>query len=288
MRIDTRLCRTMVLTLAVLAALPAIANAQTAAEWMSRAMAAQAERLAGVENVTIVQDMMGMEMTMYMEKRDADGTPILIPVSVTVLGLTNPIPQDMAQADWSNPFQQEWVDRTRLVGKEELDGHAVRVFVVDDFSGLELPGLPQGAEGAMDFRPTSFRYSLDEEELVVRKVEMEGESLQADGSRSLVQLTMFMEDYREVDGYLHPFVTRTITEGVLEAADIDQEELQAQLEEMRAQLANIPEAQRAMVEGMLKPQIEQLEEILGSEGGMEMTITVKEVKVNAGPPGGDS
>jgi hypothetical protein len=278
----------MVLTLAVLAALPAIANAQTAAEWMSRAMAAQAGRLAGVENVTIVQDMMGMEMIMYMEKRDADGTPILIPISVTMGGMTNPIPQDMAQADWANPFQQEWVDRTRLVGRAELDGHAVRVFVVDDFSGLELPRLPQGGEGAMDFRPTSFRYSLDEEELVVRKVEMEGESLQADGSRSLVQLTMFMEDYREVDGYLHPFVTRTITEGVLEAANIDQEELQAQLEEMRAQLANMPEAQRAMLEGMLKPQIEQLEEMLGSEGGMEMTITVKEIKVNAGPPGGDN
>jgi hypothetical protein len=50
----------------------------------------------------------------------------------------------------------------------------------------------------------------------------------------------------------------------------------------------MPEAQRAMLEGMLKPQIEQLEEMLGSEGGMEMTITVKEIKVNAGPPGGDN
>jgi hypothetical protein len=286
MRIDLRIGRAAVLALVVLAALPVVANAQNAAEWMSRAMAAQAERLAGVENVTIVQDMMGMEMTMYMEKRDADGTPILIPVSVTMAGMTNPIPQDMAQADWSNPFQQEWVDRTRLVGTEQLDGHTVRVFAIDDFSGLELPGVPQGAEGAKDFRPTSFRYSLDEKELVMRKVEMEGEALQEDGSRSPVRLTMFMEDYREVDGYLHPFVTRTTTEGVLEAADIDREELQAQLEGMRAQLDNMPEAQRAMVEGMLKPQIEQLEGMLGGGGAMEMTITVKNLEVNAGPPGG--
>jgi len=286
MKIDMRFFRTMVLALAVLAALPALANAQDAADLMRRAVAAQAERLAGVENVTIVQDMMGMEMTTYMEKRDAGGTPVLIPVSVSMGGMTNPIPQDMAQADWSNPFQEEWVERTRLVGTERLEGHTVRVFVIDDFSGLEVPGLPGGAEEAQDFRPTSFRYSLDETELVVRKIEMAGEALLEDGSRSPVQITMFMEDYREVDGYLHPFVTRTITEGVLEATDIDREELQAQLEEMRAQLANMPEAQRAMVEGMMNAQIERLQGRLGEEGGMEMTITVKEIKVNAGPPGG--
>jgi hypothetical protein len=38
-----------------------------------------------------------------------------------------------------------------------------------------------------------------------------------------------------------------------------------------------------MVEGMLNAQIERLESMLGSEdGNMEMTITVKEIQVNAG------
>ena len=59
MRIDRRVGRSVALALAVLAAFPVVANAQNAAEWMNQAMAAQAERLAGVENVTIVQDMMG-------------------------------------------------------------------------------------------------------------------------------------------------------------------------------------------------------------------------------------
>jgi hypothetical protein len=279
--------RTMVLALAVFAALPALAHAQDAADFMRRAVAAQAERLARVDNVTIVQDMMGVESTMYMEKRDIGGTPVLVPVSVSMGGMTNPIPQDMAQAAWSNPFQEEWVERTRLVGTEQLEGHTVRVFVIDDFSGLELPGLPGGTEEAQDFRPKSLQYSLDEDGLFARKIQMEGEALQEDGSRSPVQITMFMEDYREVDGYLHPFVTRTISEGVLEAAGVDQEELQAQLDEMKAQLANLPEAQRAMVEGMMNAQIKRMEGELGAEGGgMEMTITVKELKVNAGPPGG--
>lgn len=278
--------RTKVFSLALLAALPSLANAQDAAGIMKRALSAQVERLASVDNLTVVQDMMGMEMTMYMEKKDAGGIPVLIPVSVSVGGMTNPIPQDMAQADWSNPFQEAWVERTRLVGTEQVDGRQVRVFLIDDFSGLELPGLPGGGEGVADFRPNSFRYFLDEEALVVRKVEMEGEALQKDGTRSPVQMTMFMEDYREVEGYLHPFSTRVMTQGVMEAADIDRDELQAQLQEIRAQMASMPEAQRAMMEGMVSAQIKQLEGMLGGGGAIEMTMTVKEIKVNAGRPGG--
>ena len=162
----------------------------------------------------------------------------------------------------------------------------MHVFVMDDFSGLEVPGLPGGAEQAQDFRPTSFRYSLDEDELFVRRIEMEGEALQEDGSRSPVHMTMFLEDYREVDGYQHPFVTRTLIEGAMEAADVDRAELQAQLEEMRARLADMPEAQRAMMEGMMNGLNERLQGMLGEGDSMEMTITVKEIKVNAGPPGG--
>ena len=266
---------------------PAVSQAQDASGLMRRAVEAQAERLTGVENVTIVQDMMGMEMTMYMEKRDAGGTPVLMPVSVSMMGRTNVIPQDMAQTDWSNPFQEEWIERTRLVGEEQLDGHAVQVFAIEDFSGLEMPGMPGGEDGAGEFQPEFVRFFLDADGLFMRKVEMEGETVQADGSRSGVQMTMFLEDYREVDGYSHPFVTRVITEGMLEAADVDRDELRAQLDEMRAQLDNIPQAQRAMMEGMIGGQIEQMEAMLGGEGGMEMTMSVKDIRVNAGPPGGN-
>ena len=129
MRTNPLFFRTMVV-LGALAALPHAGSGQDAADLMRRAIAAQGERLAAIENVTIVQDMMGMEMTMYMEKRDADGIPVLMPVSVTMGGMTNVIPQDMAEADWSNPFQEEWVERTRLVGTEQLDGHTVQVFRV--------------------------------------------------------------------------------------------------------------------------------------------------------------
>jgi len=230
--------------------------------------------------VTIVQEVMGADMTLVMEKRVEGGTPYLFPVSVEVGGMT--MPAGEGQADWSNPFNEEWIERTRLVGMDEVDGHSVYVFVMEDFSELQLPGMPTADQGSEDFQPKSFEYSLDEDGLFPRKIVMEGEATKDDGSLAPVKMTMIMEDYREVDGYLHPFVTRSIMEGMVEAADMDRDEIRAQIAEMRAQLENIPEAQRPMVEGMINAQIERLESMLGSEGGMEMTITVKELRVNSG------
>lgn len=281
--------RTKMLTtvaFAFLAMLPAAAHGQSAGEIMRRAMDAQAARLAAVNDVTITQEVMGMAVGMYMEKRIIDGTPVLVPVSMIMGGRVTAVPQDETAVDWSNPFQQTWVERARLEGTDQVDGHSVRVLVMDDFTGLDMPGMP-GEMGSADFRLRSMRLSLDDDHLI-RKVEMDAQSVREDGSATPVEITMFMQDYREVDGYLHPFQTRTITKGVLGAVDVDQEELRAQLEEMKKQLASMPEAQRAMMERMMGPQMESLQAMLSSdEGEMEMSITVTDLKVNAGPPRGE-
>jgi hypothetical protein len=264
------------------AVLPGLIQGQSAADIMRRGLDAQIDRLAGVENVRIVQDMMGMETSVYMEKRELDGVPILVPVSLSMAGMTNTIPQDMAQSDWSNPFQEEWIERAKLDGEETLDGHRTYILAIDDFTGLELPGMP-GADQGAEISPKSMRFWMDRDDYVTRKVEMDMVSQGEDGTPRDVHMELFMEDYREVDGYMHPFTTRMLSRGMMEAADLDPAEVEAQLAQVKAQLDQIPEAQRAMVEGMLNAQIERLESMLGSEdGNMEMTITVKEIQVNAG------
>jgi hypothetical protein len=275
---------TPVWALLVLVALPLQAGAQNARDLMQAAWESQIERLAGVENVTIVQEVMGMETTLRMEKRDMDGTPVLYPVSVSMGGMNTPIPQDMPQGDWARPFQEEWIERARLEGEETIDGHRTYVLAIDDFSGLEMPGVPGAGQGGPEITPVSVRMWLDPDGYLTRKVVMDMEARQEDGTTSDVHMEMFMEDYREVEGYVHPFLTRTVTEGLMESADVDQEELRAQLAEMRAQLESMPEAQRRMMEGILNSQIEQMEGMLGGEGGMEFTITVKELRVNSGGP----
>jgi len=285
-REDRRRTPIILLLLAGFFALPAGLQAQSAAEIMQRAVEAQAERLSGIENITLVQEVMGMETSMYMEKRDMGGTSVLYPVSVTMGGMTQPVPQDMSQADWASPFQEAWVERARLVGEEELDGRQVQVLVIDDFSGLEMPSVPSSSQQGADLRPVSIRFWMDTDQYLTRKVFTELEGTDPEGNPTSVQMEMFLEDYRDVDGYVHPFVTRTVMQGMMEAADLDRDEVRAQLEEMRAQLESMPQAQRAMVEGMMGAQIERLEGMLEGEGGMEMTITVKEIKVNSGPSGG--
>ena len=53
----------------------------------------------------------------------------------------------MAQSDWSNPFQEEWIERAKLDGEETLDGHRTYILAIDDFTGLELPGMPGAGQG---------------------------------------------------------------------------------------------------------------------------------------------
>jgi len=272
--------------LTAVATLPSPASAQSAADLMRGAMDAQAARLAGVDDVTLTQDIMGMSVGVYMEKRTVGGTPVLVPVSTIMAGQVRPIPQDDMAADWANPFQQAWVERVRLEGADQVDGRPVRVLVMDDFTGLELPRMPGQTGRDADFRPKSMRFSLDDDYLI-RKVEMDAEAVQDDGTTAPLHLIVYLEDYRDVDGYVHPFRTRTITEGMLGAANVDQEELRAQLEAMRRQIASTPEAQRGMMERMMGPQLERLQAMLSSEEGeMEMTMTVTDLKVNAGPPRG--
>lgn len=282
MRPEMKPLRTSALLLAVLALCPATGLAQSGPDLMQAALDAQADRLSGIENVTIVQEVMGLETSVRMEKTELDGTPVLMPVSVSVGGMTNPIPQDMAQADWASPFQAAWVDRAKAEGQETLDGHRTHILVIDDFSGLEMPGMPGGGTGAGEMTPQSVRVWLDADDLVTRKVVMDMKATKDDGSTHDVHMELFMDDYREVDGYLHPFMTRMVTEGLMDSLDVDQAELKAQVEQVKAQLEGMPEAQRKMLEGVLGAQIEQMESMLGGGEGMEITITVKQIKVNSG------
>jgi hypothetical protein len=270
------------LALVLAAALPAGLQAQTGAGLWQRAMAMQAERLDRVKDVTITQDVMGLEVVVYMEKRETEGGPILVPVTTIMPGMINQVPSDESDADWSNPFQAEWAERTRIVGEAEVDNQTCTILAIEDFTDLEVPGLPGGETEAGDFTPRVMRFFVDEDDLVMRKMEMEADVTQEDGSAAPVNMAATMSDYRETDGYLHPFKTHTVMEGVADAMDVDKEELERQLAEMKQQMANMP----AAMQDMIASQVERLEEMLGEGGAMEVTITVKSVKVNAGPPGG--
>ena len=140
--------------------LPFPLAAQSGPDLMRRAAAAHEERLAGVENVTIVQDMMGMEATLYMERQDVGGTPTLVPVETRVSGMTVQVPE-MNNSQWSSAFQDEWIERTRAEGTELVDGRTLQVLVMDDFTGLDLSQMSGPGTEDMEILPRRIPYLMD-------------------------------------------------------------------------------------------------------------------------------
>lgn len=266
------------LSLAALAVAPVGGAAQSGAPLMRRMMAAQAERLEGVDNVRITQSMGGMTTTIYMEKRERGGMPMLVPVSASMGGHVMETPDN--QMDWMGAMTEEWAERFTVVGHERVDGHAVTVLEITNFDGIEIPNAAAASGMELDMRV--MRAYADEDALVMRRMDMEGDMVGQSGEAAPVHISMLMEDYREVDGFLHPFRTRMQSQGMMQAAGVDSAEMDAKLAEARARLAELPEAARKMAEDMMKSSEAMAPR---SDGSTEMVMTVTKIEVNAGPPG---
>jgi hypothetical protein len=57
------------------------------------------------------------------------------------------------------------------------------------------------------------------------------------------------------------------------------------LAQMRERWEAMPENQRGMMGGMIREQMERMEAMLGDDGSVEIVMTVRELRVNAGRPG---
>jgi hypothetical protein len=92
-------------------------------------------------------------------------------------------------------------------------------------------------------------------------------------------------DYRDVDGLLHPFRTEMRMSGMASGSmsPEEREELMENLARAKEQLAQMPEAQRAMAERMMGGQLESMEQML-AEDEFVVTTVVEEIRVNTGPP----
>lgn len=276
-----RRCAVRLVGLFVVAILtvPAAVHAQSAQDIITRAMESYETRLSGVENVTIDVEVMGMTVETYLVKEMVDGRPVLQPVSTDVEGM----PSDTAEVETDDMWAESWrmfddtQDRWTLEGQGSVDGRATWRLRMTDFEGLDLSPEMPGQEG--EFDADLMVMELDQERLVPLRMELEG-TIRQGGEANPVAMQMQFEDYREVDGYLHPF---------LSIMDVDMDmgpegqDAQEALEELRNQLADMPEAQREMMEQMMGEQIRMLESMVGEEG-LRMELRVVDLRVNAGPP----
>lgn len=278
---------------------PAPAQAQTASEILRTAMEHYQQRMEGIENYTLVQSMGGTESASYFQRvQTEEGHPVYRQTSS--LDLSQEGPEESADsfleegggematgvADPSALFD-EIAPRATLQGTEAVTGHEAWVISIDDLSGIDFGATmgteATGATSQTSFRPASLKLWLDKERYVTLRSSMTG-TMEMQDEATEVTFDARMDDYREVDGMLHPFHTEVSIEGMAGALTSDQ---QAQLSEaqkqLQEQLENMSEAQRAMVEKMMEDRMPDMEAMAGT-GAMTFTMDVHELRVNEGPP----
>ena len=260
--------------------MPLPAPAQTVQQILQEAEAAHSERLRGVQNVTLVEDVMGIAQTTYLETEVVDGHTQLRPRFTIVSGAR----VDEAPGEFfpqTALFHPELADRIRLEGAGEVDGNATHVLVVEDFEGV--PGWEELSAPEGEFIPQRGELHLDSSLLVLRKLTLEGDMVY-DGERAATTTVVHFEDYREADGLLMPFRTRVELQLPTSLVSAEErEQMRQAFQELQRELEAAPPEQREMMERIMGPRMEEMAEMLEGET-IEVAQEVREVRVNAGPP----
>jgi hypothetical protein len=270
------------------------AHAQSAKSILDRMVAEYERRAAGITDYTLVQETSGVTMVTYMVKDMVNGHPVFRPTSTSVEGTAPtqmPMSQDrMAASNDIVAMADKLAAHAEYAGQEMIDGQQTDVIVLNDLSGLDLGPGSQAKNAEMTMKRG--KMYVDATLWFPRRIEFYGTAKTEHGT-SDVTMVMDLSDFRETDGLLQPYHTTAKISGLMGAMDPEMQkkladpETQKQIAEMKKQLASMPEAQRAMMEKMMKGKLDQLEKMT-SAGGDTVTVetVVKEVRVNAGPPKG--
>lgn len=262
---------------------------QSAADILNRTLETYEHRMEGIDNYTLVQEVMGMESVMYFEKEIAGGRPVVHLKHLTVAGRSMNTAGD-AEKGWDQFYAMvpEFASHAHYLGRDEVQGFPVHVVEVRDLHELDFIDVPQPDDA--EFRWDTAKLFIDSDLWVVRRAEIAGQVTKNGQSHDVTSVTD-LKDYRDVHGMLHPFLVTVQMQGLgaaVGASDADVAEARKQLDEMKKQIDQMPEAQRAMMEQMLRQQTAAMEQMLGGGGGNGMTVEmrVKRLDVNTGPPGG--
>jgi hypothetical protein len=285
--------RAIAVPLVLAAVVPAV-RAQSAKSVMDHMLAEYERRAEGVNDYTLVQETMGLTMVMYMVKETVNGHPVFHAKSFSVLGAPTPQAQGAKHQMEAMPTDDMYAMADQLVahaeyaGRETVDGNETHVIVLNDLSALQLTKAPQS--DGNEFVMKRGKMWVDGNLWVPRRMEFQG-TMKTENGTSDITTTVNLSDYRDVNGVLQAYHTTMQVSGLAGAMSPEMKkqmadpETQKKLAELKKQLAEMPEAQRAMMEKMMKGQLEQLEKMSASGGdAMTFETVVKEVRVNAGPP----
>lgn len=269
----------------VLLLAPASLRPQSVSEIVAHYGAENERRLEGVDNVLLVQSVMGMSSELYMEKVESNGSVMLQPRVMRTQGMTIPLQPGASDAAFlgdPSVYLFEFADEAELRGTELVDGVETTVLSIEDLTGVAF-GLP-GLSAQQDMEVRSLRLFVDTEDWVIRRMEASAE-VTTPGGPSEATLRADLTDFRATGEFIHPFRIVASIGGMgsgVSSAEIEQ--ARRFLEEMEEQLEEMPAGQRQVVQQIMDSQMQNLLDMLASDS-ITVEIDVQEVRLNEGAPG---
>jgi len=299
-----------VVTLLVLL-VPAAAFSQSAQEIMERVIERDQERKASVENYLIEQTIFGQRVVNYFEKTATPDPGLssfrLVPASeiqqrqsgalsadelallsagdagnaavVQQLGNTvMPLPDQSAANPWADRERMmSLLENAEVMGSEQIDGreaYRIRANNVD---------YAQPAIGGQEIAVDTMTIWVDQEEYVPLQFRMDGNAVIEGDSRD-IYMEMAMLDYRQA-GPMYESMRQVMRMGGILTPEQEAQMAEAsqQMEQMEAQLQDLPAQQRQLMEEMMGPQMAMLRQMV-SEGTFQIETVVNSIRVNAGLP----
>ncbi len=199
-------------------------------------------------------------------------------------GETAEVNDGRSDAEGRSADMARLTERARLVGRETVDGREAFLIRADDLSDIEIDQPDDNGK----FTIHSVSMWIDVTEYVPLRLKMDGE-VQSEGKVTPISIDKLDQDYRRVGPLYEPHRQVLRMTGLQAAMDPKQqaemERAQEKMKEMKAQLAAMPESQRRLIEGRMKPAMEQMERMSAGDGSLfETVIDVVNIRINEGPP----
>jgi len=272
------------LTLVVVACLPASILAADAQSVIDKVLELQDERRAGVDRYVVEQKIMGQVSKVVFERTTVtgpDGEPvetfsIVLPDDFAAPGGDSAVTRedfdDMAEngvhtiADFS--------DNAQLVGTESIDGKETYHLVA---TGLDRT---QEYSQGNSFTLQTVNVWVDSDKYVPLKMTMDG-IMTTDGAPRPMTMEKLDQDYRNVPGskMYESYKQIMLMNGVMSDAEREQmEEARVALAEFEQELLEMPQSQRDMMMNMMGEQIEMMRKLAAGDG-LEIITEVLSISV---------
>jgi len=273
------------LTLVVVACLPASTMAADAQSVIDKVLELQEERRAGVDRYVVEHKIMGQVSKVVFERTTVTG-----PDGKPVETFSVVLPDDFAAPDGESIITRDdfddmaengvhtiadFSDNAQLVGTESIDGN--------ETYHLLATGLDRTQEYSQgnSFTLQTVNVWVDSDKYVPLKMTMDG-LMTTDGTPRPVTMEKLDQDYRDVPGsnMYESYKQIMLMNGVMTDAEREQmEQAREQLAEFEQQLLEMPQSQRDMMMNMMGEQIEMMRKLAAGDG-LEIITEVLSITVD--------